>query len=184
MRISVKLTIIINCIYLVLLIVLFNLLQSHILLPICSIRGLSGTQFCHATRFAADVIPSSTFSNRILCWLSGASSHLLCETSNTTPTRLTKAIRDEFFRLLALYRSTSDTPQIVADISDAVYAIDNLILLIRNSDVKNGAAIVESLKFIAVAGKQSSYALNKYAARVSAAVKLYVIIFIFITPRR
>jgi hypothetical protein len=177
MQIAVKLTLILNCIYLALLIVLFNFLHSQILLPICSIRGLSSTQFCRAAHLAATVTPSSTSSDRILCWLPGALSHPLCDASNRTSTRLTETIRNEFDRLLALYRSTSDTPQIVTDISDAVYAIDDLIILVRNSDVQNRVVIVETLKFITEAGKQSSYALNRYAARVSAAVKLYVVYF-------
>jgi hypothetical protein len=177
MQMAVKLTLILNCIYLILLIVLLNFLHSHILLPICSIRGLSGTQFCNATRLAAAVTPLSTSSDRILCWLSGASSHPLCETSNASSTRLTKAICDEFHRLLALYRSASDMLQIVTDISDAIYTINDLIILVRNSDIKNGAAIVETLKYITAAGKRSSYALNKYAAHVSATVKLCVVYF-------
>lgn len=172
MQIAIKLTLLLNCIYLTLLIAFLSLVHSYILFPFCSIPGLSNTEFCHAIHSATASSPTS--SNHILCWLPGTSSHTLCNT-NATSSRLTDAIRDEFVRLSDLYKSTSDTPQIVTDIGDAVYAIDDLIILVRNSDIKHKAAIVETLKFITVAGKQSSHSLHRYASRVSSAVKMYVV---------
>lgn len=62
---------------------------------------------------------------------------------------------------------------------DAVYAIDDLIILVRNSDIKNRAAIVETLQFITVAGKQSSHSLHRYTSRVSSTVKMYAILSLF-----
>lgn len=175
MQIVMKLSLLLNCVYLLILTIFLNAIHSQILLPICSIPGLSTSRFC-AYIHSASATRSSPISSHILCWLPGASGYSSCNSSDTSDknSRLTMAVREEFHRLLALHKSTEDTPEIIADIREAVYAIDDLIILVRNSDIKNRDVVVESLKAITVAGKQSNTALQAYAARVTSAVKMYV----------
>lgn len=172
MQIVMKLSLLLNCVYLVVLIIFLNALHSQFLLPICSIPGLSSSQFCTYIH-SASITRSSPLSDHILCWLPGASPYASCKPSDAKSS-LSTAIREEFHRLLALHKSTEVTPEIMTDISEAIYAIDDLVILVRNSDIKNKDIVVDSLKAITMAGKQSNVALQAYAARVSSAVKMYV----------
>ena len=61
------------------------------------------------------------------------------------------------------------------DLGDAVHALDDLIILVRNSDIKHKAAVVDALNAVNVAAKRSSKALQAYAARVMSSVQMCVL---------
>lgn len=170
-------SLILKCVYLVFLISFLDILHARLIVPICSVSGLSRTRFCLSIlNTSSESIP---LPDSVICSLPGSSFFTSCNSSNAT-SRLTLAIRAEFQRLLYLHKSTSDTPQIVTDLGDAIYAIDDLVILVRNSNIKNKAAILESLKTITAAARQSSNALLAYAARVSSAVAMCVYIVLIV----
>ncbi|TFK60922.1 hypothetical protein BDN72DRAFT_904560 [Pluteus cervinus] len=87
---------------------------------------------------------------------------------------LSSTISEEFRRLDNLFQLSTDAPKVVRDIRDTVIAIEDLVILVRHSDLKNKAVIMDQLQFINRAGRKSSHLLQVYTARLSSALGVII----------
>lgn len=155
-----------------------NLLQgfhTFLLLPLCTIPGPTHTSsFCDIIRSArATPKQHSTNNARFPCWLPGLSSMTFChEAPHNKSAHLDSALSNEFHHLSLVVNASSDNAQVAIAINDASSALEDLVILVRHSDIANKHAIVESLKHIIHFGDQTSKALAAYGARLSSAVNL------------
>ena len=172
-------SIIFRCIYLCSWIACISLIHSHLLVPFCALPGMMVTGFCMALRAANTTPPDLHLPG--LCGLPVLSSLPFCHPPNAN--HLSSALEEEFKRLKSLLQTSDGTPMLIHDIGNAVHALDDLIVLVRNSDIRHRAAVEETLNAISAAGQQSSEALQAYAARVSSAVRMCVTVFNMPHPR-
>jgi hypothetical protein len=176
MRLSILLAVFLMCTMISLGINLLWTMYSLILVPLCHLPGpIRSSFFCTDAILPIFTIPTHSLqSYSFICWIPILSSTTFCrrEAQATHHDQLSSALQEEFQRLLSLHETTFATPAIVYDVGEAIVAIQDLIILVRNNDIKNKAAIIEMLKAIIVGGERSNENFNAYAARTSSAVTM------------
>lgn len=168
-----------------------TVIHSHILIPICSLPILSSTQFCvavHSTSpsFGDQSSKSSQVETSIirhpfltyLCSVEILVSVGLCsEDMSVGPsddhlTTASNAIRGQFEGLGGLVAVAVEISPIAYNVREIIMALDDLIILVRNSEMRNRDSITAQLEAIKVAGKNSSRHLQTYTARLNTAVNM------------
>lgn len=167
-----------------------TVIQSHLLIPICSLQFLSSTNFCGAVRSVGGL--TATYPSKIseprggsqsyyratvakLCVLPVISSLEFCAEAGYATTHSlhpSGLILHQFESLKGLVDTSSATPKLMYDIREIVMALEDLIVLVRNSKMKYRDSIVAELESIKAAGKQSSRRLQSYATRLNSAVTM------------
>lgn len=101
----------------------------------------------------------------------------MCGGATRNHARLSKTVKDEFQGILSLHNTTSVADGVISEVGLAVEAIRDLIILVRNSKIRNKAAIIQLLDEIIESGYTSRGNLNAYVARVSVSVTAYGFLF-------
>lgn len=179
MNFGLPIVLILFCMMLSLTINLIWTLHSLVMVPLCHLPGPIRTSFI-CTKAIIPATPNSSPVIGFICWIPGFSYTAVCGGATGDYNQLSSAVEGEFGGLVSLHNTTSIADGVIFEVGSATEAIRDLIILVRNSNIKNKAAIIELLQAIIKGGNMSCENLNAYVARVSASVTAYVLPFIFL----
>lgn len=162
-------------------------IHSLVLIPFCSlpVPFLPSSQFCRTispmihilnSREAIAAKQSSNHSASFLCSVPLLHLAISCPEALETlpPPDIQKVLRSQYNGCGGLVQASTETPQILRDLTDFSNALQDLMILVKYSELESRDKILEELKAIRTAGRIAGKRLLAYTTRLSGVITKYV----------
>ena len=160
---------------------LLHTIHFRILIPACTLPLIRSSDFCRsvclsglcadAQNSGSNPSPGSVSLRSLFCNLPlvSCSSRLELETASTA---VSETLYHQFEGLSELLKLSQPAPRVVHDVTNLRMAIDDLVTLVRLSEIQNKEAIIVLLEGIIDAGVTSSRYLLAYTEDLEASITM------------